>query len=290
MGMRFGDLKEEIRDLGFEEDATLLEYESILIHACNRAMRLISSTVKPIVKKYVISKVCIKNELGDTFSEQIYRGEKISYGAKAKAFYFEACGKGMAEIRDEDGIRNIPLESESYVPYKGFLRGRGTITFSGEYLYQIRNIAMYDCLMGPDEEDIPVYAKKIRYDLLELTREAGEVAFDGFARENAIINGNIAAWEREGDHTIALEYEDAGEIQIWYKKRPKTLSKDTPNDFPIELDPIVQPLLPLLASHYIWLDDEERKATLYWNEYDDLKEQIMMGDAQKVSALIGGGV
>ena len=41
------------------------------------------------------------------------------------------------------------------------------------------------------------------------------------------------------------------------------------------LPPLLLPLLQLQAGHWLWLDDDLTKATIYWNEYDDLKNQIM---------------
>lgn len=38
---------------------------------------------------------------------------------------------------------------------------------------------------------------------------------------------------------------------------------------------LLLPLLQLQAAHWLWLDDDLTKATIYWNEYDDLKQQII---------------
>ena len=50
--MNFGELKKEVRDLGFEEDPTLEEYKSIIINATNRALRMINATVLPVIGRY----------------------------------------------------------------------------------------------------------------------------------------------------------------------------------------------------------------------------------------------
>ena len=57
----------------------------------------------------------------------------------------------------------------------------------------------------------------------------------------------------------------------------------------MELDFDVQPLLPLLASYYIWLDDDERKSVMYQNMYEDLKGQILGGSGELARAEIVGG-
>ena len=55
------------------------------------------------------------------------------------------------------------------------------------------------------------------------------------------------------------------------------------------LPDILLPLLQLQAGHWLWLDDDLTKATIYWNEYDDLKNQILAMIAKPRKAKIIGG-
>ena len=70
--------------------------------------------------------------------------------------------------------------------------------------------------------------------------------------------------------------------------------KDT-EDRPIEdadttnLPEILLPLLQLQSAHWLWLDDDLTKATIYWNEYDDLKNQIIGSIRSARKAKIIGG-
>jgi len=77
--------------------------------------------------------------------------------------------------------------------------------------------------------------------------------------------------------------EAGNKIRVWYKKKPVEITVDTPDDFTIELDHDVLPLVPLLASHYVWLDDEPNKAGIYWNEYDILKNQLLQNSAPTIT-------
>ena len=52
---------------------------------------------------------------------------------------------------------------------------------------------------------------------------------------------------------------------------------------------ILLPLLQLQSAHWLWLDDDLTKATIYWNEYDDLKNQILMSIRSARKAKIIGG-
>ena len=65
---------------------------------------------------------------------------------------------------------------------------------------------------------------------------------------------------------------------------------DAPSDTDeTNLPRILLPLLQLQAGHWLWLDDDLTKATIYWNEYDDLKNQILMTIRTPRKAKIIGG-
>ena len=69
-----------------------------------------------------------------------------------------------------------------------------------------------------------------------------------------------------------------------------TYFSDTPADTDeVNLPRILLPLLQLQAGHWLWLDDDLTKATIYWNEYDDLKNQILMTIRTPRKAKIIGG-
>lgn len=80
----------------------------------------------------------------------------------------------------------------------------------------------------------------------------------------------------------------AGAFDIYYSARPAKVDVSTQDDYAFELDDDVAELLPLLASYFIWLDDDERKAVMYWNNYEDLKSQIlaMENKAKPVTARV----
>ena len=80
-----------------------------------------------------------------------------------------------------------------------------------------------------------------------------------------------------------------GEI-IWEPVRPERIDTNTPNEHVIDLPDNVLELVPLLASYHIWLDDDVQKATMYWNEYDDLREKIMSACMSTVKGTIIGGI
>lgn len=95
-------------------------------------------------------------------------------------------------------------------------------------------------------------------------------------------------------YTVMLPLEDyirkIDEIDDEDDLQPITrITEDTANDSKIQIPDVVVPLYMLLAAHYAWLDDDITKATLYYNEFDDLKNQFI-GNANRVKgARIEGG-
>lgn len=95
------------------------------------------------------------------------------------------------------------------------------------------------------------------------------VKLDGVSTSDYAFNGEVV--------TVADSFETIT-VTVDYKwKLPKIeeLTEDTPDDFKIQVPDKLIDLVPLLSAHYAWLDDDVQKATIYWNEYDDLKNQLM---------------
>jgi hypothetical protein len=192
--MTYGELKEKIRDLGFEEDETMAEteYKSIVKNACSMAVDVIAETVMPIVK-----------------SHEIFRDGK---------------GRGMKKFFMPELV-------------EGFL----------------------------DFEGLPLLEAPGYY-------------------------GVLGDFHIENRKTFVIPARIKGRITVYYKKRPVPITAATPDDFEIELDDLALPLVPHLASFYIWLDDDERKAVMYQNMYDDLKSQVLVARARAPSAVFHGGL
>lgn len=67
------------------------------------------------------------------------------------------------------------------------------------------------------------------------------------------------------------------------------LTASTEDEYELQLPDKVVFLVPLLASYYIWLDDDERKAVMYRNEYDELKDQILTEALTATRCKVVGG-
>ena len=106
---------------------------------------------------------------------------------------------------------------------------------------------------------------------------------NSFNQAGAIINNavirNIEGYIRKDE-----ELDDDEDISTITR-----ITEDTADTDYIYYPDVVDPLFPLLAAHYAWLDDDLTKATIYWNEYDDLKDQIIaMATRPRKVTFVGG--
>lgn len=79
------------------------------------------------------------------------------------------------------------------------------------------------------------------------------------------------------------------EEEPWVPVRPEYITDTTNDDFVIELPDNVLVLVPLLAAHFVWFDDDVQKAVNYYNDYEDMRQKIInacLGDTR--GTIIGG--
>ena len=72
----------------------------------------------------------------------------------------------------------------------------------------------------------------------------------------------------------------------WEPTRPDNITVDTEDDIEIDLPDDLQELVPLLAAYHIWLDDDERKATMYYNNFVQKRDAIIEANMSTVKATI----
>lgn len=130
--------------------------------------------------------------------------------------------------------------------------------------------------------------KEIKDALVDLGFEIDEEVESEYKRVrlNAINRSINVLWS-----TVCLPY-------ISYFEETDDLDEDdgltyfdeeSEDDDVTNLPSMLLPLLQLQAGHWLWLDDDLTKATIYWNEYDDLKNQILATIQKPRKAKIIGG-
>lgn len=98
-------------------------------------------------------------------------------------------------------------------------------------------------------------------------------------------------YEIMNHNTIILNASDySGDFKVMYKKAHTKFTgaeEELPLDLPIPLK--AHHLVPLLASYYVWLEDEPTKAAQYYNLYEQRMTELQQkNEIPKMRVLSGG--
>ena len=127
--------------------------------------------------------------------------------------------------------------------------------------------------------------------------EAKEIIRDyGFEDNSAMTEYNTNV-KNALNAAIQNIYDDMViQLKGYYKKtlyeptRPEYIVDSTPDDFVIELPDNLLVLVPLLAAHFVWLDDDIQKSINYYNNYEDMRQKILNACLGDTRATITGGI
>lgn len=195
--MNYGQLKNEIRDLGFSEDVEITEFGEIVPHSINRAITEINLTVCPITETYLI---------------------------------------------EQDG----------------------------------------------NEADL------LYYDMEELTKENNVVKFLEFTDTPVMYGTGVyrkfSDYEIEQEKILIIDGSTAGKFKVFYKKAHDPFGIDSEDSVELPLPLKAHHLVPLLASYYIWLEDEKAKAVDYYNQYEKLSQKLTEGRTDNRIRILSGGI
>ncbi len=288
--MTIAELFLQVAQLGFW---TTLEDSDRFYFAANRALLQVCK-VRPLVKRCVINHKSLANLLEeDTFSPFEKEEDVVFEADNAKAYYFEADGNGLLYLEAYDAenstwqiFEEITLQSNQvFVPYKGFVKkqgefvsGRVRLRFTGEYLYSIKNIALYGQLYSGEAADIPAYAAFTRYDVKQLAEDFLALCCPPILEEaeNRLLNQE---YEQEGDSVILLPHDRRGVYKVLYQHKPTAIvntGATTEDTQEIDLDDELCSLMPLLVASYVWMEDEPEKAEYYMALYRERVQEIVV--------------
>lgn len=122
-----------------------------------------------------------------------------------------------------------------------------------------------------------------------ITTEYGRIMMNSVNRALDVVY-DIVVPQIESYYRITESWGYEDDNGDWVLPKPRHIREDTTDEQKINIADNLAPLIPLLAAHWLWLDDDVTKATLYWNEYDQLKDQIIAVCRQPRKAQIIGGV
>lgn len=286
--MTISELYKQVAQLGFEDS---LEDSDRFYYAANRALLQVNK-IRPAISHYLINHKPLTNLVAEsTFSPQEKTEDLIFEATNAKSYYFEADGNGVALIEkynyETDNwsiVLSIELSStRTFMPYKGFIKEGGSfvsglirLRFTGEYLYSVKNVAMYQYLFSENRQDIPAYEPYTRYDIKKLVTDFIALCSPPIkeADTNSVLNQD---YEVEDNSVLLFPYENKGIYKVLYERLPKTIENtgNPSNDNnSIDLDAELCSLMPVLIAAYVWIDDEPQKSEYYMNLYRERAAEI----------------
>lgn len=115
-------------------------------------------------------------------------------------------------------------------------------------------------------------------DIAEMAEAAG-FDFMGFDEDFPVLKTGEEGVPLPGKYTLLkdryliLEPEETGIFTVFYSVYPQKITSLTPNEHEIEFAAEIASLMPLLMAWRIFKDDDEVKAALYFNEYNQAKAE-----------------
>jgi hypothetical protein len=228
------------------------DYRDKFNYFLDEAQRYIAGIIK-IPAVFQVTQNPIPNQLGllNGFDIQQYLPgtTKVLTGTGTKSYYFEIDNIGTITIAVNgatvDTIENTV--KRTFTAYKGNINATDsdtvTITFSGNYPYNIRNTALFAYSFATDD-DVPNYTRYVSYDM-----PADFMSFD-----NVILRSDPAVYEVyktmrwENNKKVILEYFKTGSFDIHYYKYPATILPTAPDNTVLEVEDKAVDLVVLQAG------------------------------------------
>ena len=279
-------------------DNTTNEYVYAMPQACNEALQMLATVGKFLVGKKTFIIEPLANLLNATNQDFDLSDSTITFvAAGAKSYYFRATKGVTATIYVNDVLQTtVTCEDDNYSPYKGLInnpdKDEVRIEFYSLYPAHVMNIALYSATFA-SADDVPVNEEVIRYNLKEMIPDfyqiyAGKVYIEQDGQPRYLA---ASEYYTEANDTIVFRSDKPGVYTVYYKRYPQEITKLTPDDYVLPLDPEVSAIIPLYIASQLYKDDDNGIATTYRNEFetafDRLKQKVEVPDREEFSGESG---
>ena len=261
-------------------DDSTRDYLAAMPYAANEGILMLSTAGKFLVKSFSISVNPIRNligNMGDRIHSQV--NGNIEFEAdNVHSFYYEVTGRCTATITiDDEAVYEETIDAlNAYTSYKGIIENadnkRAKLTFSSDYPFAVKNIALYEAKYLEDSE-VPEYAEKIRFKVTDIVEDFHNINSIYFEGNNPRYVKTDEVYQ-EGDKVLVFDRETAGNYIVYYNALPKTIDITTEDDYELPLDKEVEAILPLYMASQLYKDDDIGVATQYRNEFEVAFERL----------------
>lgn len=251
--------------------------------------------VKKINAVYSISNNPIKTQQGllqgFEIKQYIPGTDIIDVYTGSKAYYFEV--DNVADIYIEENVNGVWTNIKTinntvkgqFTAYKGLITASNAenqirLRFSGLYVYNIRNKALFAYLF-PTDADVPSYRPYIKFQMPSDFMELNKVIQQGDPRTYI----DMISYKWEGKRTLVLNYYDVGSFDIHYYRYPTTIDAGTLDTYEFEVDTEAQELIPFFMAARSIIDENQTLAIQLLNEYTNKLNTLGTNDRQGVTTV-----
>ena len=272
----------EVSDLpAMRTDRKYQLYLNAMPEAANEGLLRLMSAGKPLIKKYTLTYEMPDNIFDyQSFDTVFIRNNDFEvYGSNSKAYYFEINNDAIIEIQKKDNnewvtirtIKHVSDTSGSYQIYKGLIDNTENkeirlIFKTEEYMYSVRNIALYN-ISFRDEDEIFNNTKKQKYNLKELINDFYDIVSIEYEKEQK--PGQYSSdYTLEEDGILIIDSKRKGNFIITYKAYPTKITLNTSDSYKFTQPSEMIALLPLYIASELYKDDDIAVATQYRNQFE----------------------
>ena len=258
-------------------DESTKDYLAAMPYAANEGLLRLATAGKFITNNISINHRLYKNLIGDDKALSILDATDLTFELPAgRSIYFEYSGYGLTLYKTGSGADTEYGLSGAfgyYHTFKGDLNnddgGPITLHFVSELPATIKNIAVYETYF-PEDNNIPMYGKYIKYDLKTLCPDFynlfdNSIVYEEGGRPYYL---NTTDYYRESDHILVLPSDKQGMYTVYYHAYPTQITALTDDDYVMMIDPELAVLLPLYMASQLYKDDDNGIATTYRNEFE----------------------
>lgn len=205
----------------------------------------------------------------------------IIFKAIGKSYHFMVQGEGTAIISQNgmDEIEESFSTGDNFERFKGITTGEGLITirFTGDYFYNIKNIAIWNVSFS-DEDVIPDYETEIEYNVPD----------DFYRLKNVVFKGTTNEFKeyRFINRKIVINAYNRGEYEIYYNAYPTEITEETEDSYEFEFELEAQTILSWYVASAILMSDVSANYTVFEAKFQEELQTLIRNEEQEESITI----
>lgn len=261
--MTIRDLKNEIEALGF---FTAQGLDDSLISTANRAIRMIH-THHPKRKRGEI--VFLPKDAIVRYEPVAGGGSEVSLSVPAGRLMMKIRGEGEYVVRINNSQTTYRFFSDTTSLRVDF-SSAGELIFSSDSVFCAWDIASFRSDMLPYEDAVSFTGDAITFELKKIFPDLLYLIDIPTNIDGKEIRGLSIP---DGAH-ISVPSDYRGVISVLYNAKAREITVDSQDGDTVDIRDELTPLLPLLISYFLFIDESPDMARMYLLEYEKLSGAI----------------